>query len=170
MFPVIEKIIKDGQFSGCNINIKTTPNNSLSAVFTFLLPVNASDIDLANSTKNKEQLDNIYALRSVLTRPLVVIDQGNGLDDAVDQSLSNISESIIAGAKMLSAIDMAGLIDNAAAKVSKPAKTDKQATAKTKQTKATQNELKSVTKAEPSPQVEEAQVAEHKWEKELDSL
>jgi len=174
MFPMIEKIIQDGQFSGCNINIKQMPNNTLAAVLTFLLPVNVNEPNTTVDNKNNGQLDNLYALRSALTSPLLAVDTGNGLESAVEQTLSNVSESFSAGAKVLSAIDVSALVDQAASKVAKPAKTEaKPALAKSSDKKKakTQDEPKAVTEVEQAPQVEEEpQVAEHNWEKELDSL
>lgn len=170
MFPIIEKIIKDGNFSGCNINIKTTPSHAFAAVFTFLKPVSATDSLLANNTDNKAQLDNAYALRSALTRPLTVIDEGKGLDAAVEQALSNISESVIEGAKVLSAIDMAGLIEEATTKakqnpIKKVATKASKADAKNTEVQPTDNADEKVEST-----IEESPTPVNSWETDLESL
>ena len=168
----IEETIKKGQFSGCNINIKPMPNQTMAAVLTFLLPVNTSELNASIDNKNNDELDRFYALRSALASPLLAVDTSDGLEAAIEQTLANVSESFCAGAKVLSAMDVSALVEQATDNVTSTAKKPQEKTAvkSSKKTKS-QSKPKAVTEVEEASQVEEEpQVVEHSWEKELDSL
>lgn len=168
----IEETIKKGQFSGCNINIKPMPNGTSAAVLTFLLPVGNNEANAIVDNKNNDELDRFYALRSALTSPLLAVDTGEGLEAAIEQTLANVSESFCTGAKVLSAMDVSALVEQATDKVTSTAvkAEEKTAVKPSKKTKS-QSKPKAVTEVEEAPKVEEEpQVVEHNWEKELDSL
>ena len=173
MLNSIKQIINDGQFTGCNLTLKPNAFNTLSVVLNFMLPPNLSGKDIAEN-KNANingQLDNLFTLRAALVSPLVVTDAGKGLEDAIEQALSNVSESFIAGSNTLSAVDLSALVDQSASKVATPAKAKPASPVKAVVTSSPSEsaEEKHPISASVEPEVgnEEPQKA---WDSDIDSL
>lgn len=176
MLNSIQKIIQDGQFSGCNLTLKPNAFNTLSVVLNFMLPTDVSGKDIAQN-KNANingQLDNLYTLRAALVTPLVITDTGSGLENAIEQALANVSESFIAGSNTLSAVDLSALVDQSVSKVATPTKAKPASPAKavvTPNPSETAEERHPISAPiEPEEATEEVQEKQNSWDSDIDSL
>jgi hypothetical protein len=176
MLNSIQKIIKEGQFTGCNITLKPNAYNTLSAVLNFMLPPNLNGKDIAENANASinGQLDNLFTLRAALVTPLAITDAGNGLEDAIMNALSNVSESFIAGSNTLSAVDLSALVDQSVSKVATPAKAKpvlpvKAAVSSTPSENADQRHPISAPVVTDEA-AEEVQEIQHSWDSDIDSL
>ena len=178
MLNSIKQIINDGQFTGCNLTLKPNAFKTLSVVLNFMLPpdvdVSGKDIAQHKNANINGQLDNLYTLRAALVTPLVITDTGNGLENAIEQALANVSESFIAGSNTLSAVDLSALVDQSASKVATPTKAKPASpvkavvTSNPSETAEVKHPISAPVESEEA--TEEVQEKQNSWDSDINSL